>query len=180
MPIKKDAPMVLCIEDEASVAAVIRASLTYGGFKVTTAENAAEGLQKAQARRPDLILLDLILPDINGFSFFDLLQESELADVPVMIVSGCITGEAQALGRRLGACDYVTKPFEIKDLIARVKKAVQSHKLQKTVMQRMDQESTEKPAPAPATKAPTKSRAKATPGRHKPSAGDSIPSSKRR
>lgn len=171
--------MVLCIEDEANVADVIRASLSYGGFKVMTAETAAEGLQKAQVRRPDVILLDLILPDINGFSFFDLLEETQMSDIPIIIVSGCITGEAQALGRQLGACDYVTKPFEIKDLIARVKKVVQAHKLQKTVMRRLGQNQTQKTMAASAAKAPRPARQKAKAEKLKPSAGDSFSSSKR-
>ena len=79
MPINEESATVLCIEDEANIADVIKASLAYGGFKVVTAATAAEGLEMAQTCRPELILLDLILPDINGYSFFDLLQESGLS-----------------------------------------------------------------------------------------------------
>lgn len=124
MSAKKESPVVLCIEDEAKIADVIRESLCFGGFTVLIASNAAEGLELAYSRAPDLILLDLILPDINGYSFFDLLRDGDLSSIPVIIVSGCTSGEAQSLGLRLGAYDYITKPFVVADLIERVRRGV--------------------------------------------------------
>lgn len=131
MPVYKQRPVVLCIEDEANIADVLRASLASGGFKVLVAATAGEGLEKARSAAPDLILLDLILPDINGYSFFDLLEEAGLSHIPVMIVSGCASSEAQALGLDLGACDYVTKPFSLSDLIARANRAIAGARLKK-------------------------------------------------
>ena len=113
--------VILCIEDDATVAEVIRSTLSCVGYRVLTAGSAAEALAIARIDPPDLVLLDLILPDVNGYSFFELLRESGFENVPVMIVSGCTSPEAQALGRLLGAADYLTKPFNIRDLIARVR-----------------------------------------------------------
>jgi DNA-binding response OmpR family regulator len=85
------------------------------------AGTAAEALELLRARRPVMILLDLLLPDVNGYSFMDLLRDYEDLDkIPVMIVSGCASPEAQSLGRELGACAYMVKPFTAQELIERV------------------------------------------------------------
>jgi|GEM_PF-2435864 len=179
MSLNPESPTILCIEDEANIADVIKASLLYGGFHVMVAATAAEGLDMARTFRPDLILLDLILPDINGYSFFDLLQESELTDIPVVIVSGCVSTEAQALGRRLGAVDYITKPFDIKDLIARVRKAVRGSKAERKPARGRSSKAAQQPV-VTAVKVESTKPAKASKSRVKSPEENSVSSSKRR
>lgn len=94
------------------------------GCRCLGAETAAEAMQILQAKPVDLILLDLMLPDVNGYSFFELLREARM-DIPVVIISGCTSSEALQLGWELGAVDYVTKPFNPSELIFRVRRALE-------------------------------------------------------
>ncbi len=98
-------------------------SLAPAGYQCLGAETAAEALELLQTNAIDLILLDLMLPDVNGYSFFELLREARL-QVPVVIISGCVSKDALELGWELGAIDYVTKPFNPTELVFRVRKAL--------------------------------------------------------
>jgi DNA-binding response OmpR family regulator len=110
--------LILCVEDEPLSAEAVRRALNFAGFDVVVAASAAGGLESIQKRTPDLILLDILLPDVNGYSFIDLLREQNgLPQIPIVIVSGCVSEEAQTLGRDLGAKGYLTKPFTAKELI---------------------------------------------------------------
>ncbi len=110
--------MILCVEDEHLSAEAVRRALNYAGYEVQIAATAAAALEAMQAKRPDLILLDLLLPDVNGYSFIDLLRDYEDLDrIPIVIVSGCASPEAQSLGRELGARAYLIKPFTAQELI---------------------------------------------------------------
>ncbi len=112
------AKLILCVEDEPLSAEAVRRALNYAGFEVQIASTAAAALQAMQARRPDLVLLDLLLPDVNGYSFIDLLRDYEGLDrIPIVIVSGCASPEAQSLGRELGARAYLIKPFTAPEII---------------------------------------------------------------
>ncbi len=112
------AKLILCVEDEPLSAEAVRRALNYAGFEVQIASTAAAALQAMQARRPDLVLLDLLLPDVNGYSFIDLLRDYEgLDQIPIVIVSGCASPEAQSLGRELGARAYLIKPFTAPEII---------------------------------------------------------------
>ncbi len=114
--------LILCVEDELLAAEAVRRVLGSAGFEVQLAATAAAALEAMQLRRPDLILLDLLLPDVNGYSFIDLLRDHrDLEQVPIVIVSGCASPEAQSLGRELGARAYLIKPFTAQELIDCVK-----------------------------------------------------------
>ncbi len=110
--------LILCVEDEHLAAEAVRRALGYAGYEVQVAPTAAAALEAMQQRRPDLVLLDLLLPDVNGYSFIDLLRDhGDLDRVPIVIVSGCASPEAQSLGRELGARAYLVKPFTAQELI---------------------------------------------------------------
>lgn len=112
------AKLILCVEDEQLSAEAVRRTLKYAGYEVCVAGTAAAALEQMQQRRPDLVLLDLLLPDVNGYSFIDLLRDHEdLEEIPIVIVSGCASPEAQSLGRELGARAYLIKPFTAPELI---------------------------------------------------------------
>lgn len=114
--------LILCVEDEHLSAEAVRRALGFAGYRVEVAATAAAALEAMQAQRPDLLLLDLLLPDVNGYSFIDLLRDYEgLDQVPIVIVSGCASPEAQSLGRELGAKAYLIKPFTAMELIDCVK-----------------------------------------------------------
>ena len=103
---------ILVIEDEGRVAGFIRDALTEIGYAVTVAAGGADALNKVTDDLPDLVLLDLNLPDMPGFEVLDRLRARSPA-LPVVIVSGNTDPMMAEAARALGAVDYVTKPFEL-------------------------------------------------------------------
>ncbi|WP_224370768.1 response regulator [Hyalangium versicolor] len=127
---------ILIIEDEQDLAGLIEYNLRAGGFEAESANTGAGGLAKARARTPDLVLLDLMLPDVAGSEVLRMLKsDSELRKVPVVIVSAKGQEADRIQGLEAGADDYVVKPFSVRELMLRVK----------AVLRRSDAE--EAPAP---------------------------------
>jgi len=112
-------PRILVIDDEPQIRKFMRISLAANGYEVTEAENGAAGIGAAQAQVPDLIVLDLGLPDMDGQEVISAVRES--SDVPIIVLSVRATelDKVEALDR--GANDYVTKPFGVAELMARVR-----------------------------------------------------------
>jgi two-component system, OmpR family, phosphate regulon response regulator PhoB len=119
---KKSPARILVVEDERDISALIAYHLTKEGYRVRTAEAGHEALESAGAERPDLMLLDLMLP---GFSGYEVLQEMkrqpELAEVPIVVLTARRDEADRVMGLELGADDYVTKPFSPRELVLRVK-----------------------------------------------------------
>jgi len=110
---------VLLIEDEESIASFVAMYLEKEGFAVVSAVTGAAGLALAREKQPRVILLDLMLPDIDGFEICrQLRQESE---VPIIMLTARDASTDKVLGLELGADDYITKPFDPRELVARVK-----------------------------------------------------------
>jgi PAS domain S-box-containing protein len=119
----RDNPLILVVDDDRATAAFIRFILEEEGYDVMIAINGTEALEHAAAQHPDVILLDLLMPEVDGFHVLDALKsDSETADIPVCIVSII---EERAKGYRLGAIDYITKPFESEELIAAAERILQ-------------------------------------------------------
>ena len=119
-------PSILCIEDEADVLALISRLLTRAGYRVETAATGREALVKIAQSHPTLILLDLMLPDIDGFALCEILRHNRAtATIPIMLLSGSTSPEARHVGLELGALDYVVKPFSPRDLLQRVKRLME-------------------------------------------------------
>jgi two-component system, OmpR family, alkaline phosphatase synthesis response regulator PhoP len=114
-------PYILSVDDEADVTALIDFHLTRAGCEVVTAATGHEALELIARRPPDLLLLDLMLPDIDGFGICEILRRRrETAALPVILVTAWATTDAKSLGLELGALDYLTKPFSPRDLVTRV------------------------------------------------------------
>jgi DNA-binding response OmpR family regulator len=113
---------VLAADDDADILRLVEVNLKLEGFQVVTARDGADALAKAIAVRPDLILLDVLMPGINGYAVCAQIRADEdLADVPViMLTANFISADAEA-ARRAGASDFVVKPFDPAVLIAKVK-----------------------------------------------------------
>jgi DNA-binding response OmpR family regulator len=112
---------VLSIDDEPDVTALVRLHLSRAGYEVLTASSGREAIDTIRCRHPDLVLLDLMLPDIDGFGLCEILRQSAVtATIPIVIVTAWATAEARHAGLELGAIDYVTKPFSPRDLVDRV------------------------------------------------------------
>ncbi len=116
---------ILVVDDEAAIRRLARAALERAGMAVREAENAREALLFANAERPDLVLLDLGLPDRGGLELVPLLKAKGLA---VIIVSARDATAEKVAALDLGADDYVTKPFDSEELLARIRAALR-HRL---------------------------------------------------
>ena len=110
---------ILVVEDNANLAFGLSTSLELEGHQVIVARDGAEGLRGAREHAPDLVILDLMLPEMDGYRVLKALRE-EGRDVPVLILTARGAESDKVLGFRLGADDYVTKPFGLLELLARV------------------------------------------------------------
>lgn len=119
---KEPGPTVLLVEDEAQMRRFLRASLTASGFNLIEASTAAEGLSLAASHNPELILLDLGLPDEDGVSLTRKLREWSRTPIIIISARGREASKVEALDA--GADDYLTKPFGVSELLARMRVAL--------------------------------------------------------
>jgi two-component system alkaline phosphatase synthesis response regulator PhoP len=116
-----NAARILAVDDEPDLIDLIQYHLIRAGHEVTTASNGWEAIHAIRQRRPDLILLDLMLPDLDGFGVCEILRRDPLtATIPIVIISAWASPDSRNLGLELGALDYLTKPFSPQDLVERV------------------------------------------------------------
>ena len=115
-------PVVLLIEDEAQMRRFLRASLGSNGYQVFEAETGEDGLTQAASRNPDLVLLDLGLPDLDGLSVTERLRQ--WAKIPIIVISARGKEEDKIKALDAGADDYLTKPFGVGELLARIRVAL--------------------------------------------------------
>jgi two-component system, OmpR family, KDP operon response regulator KdpE len=113
---------VLVVDDEPPILRFLRTSLAAAGYRVVTAEDAAGALAAFTGEKPDLIILDLGLPDRSGIDVIAALRE--LSPVPIIVLSACDDERAKVEALDLGADDYISKPFGMAELIARVRAAL--------------------------------------------------------
>lgn len=115
-------PRILVVDDEPDAVELIEFNLRNAGFEVVAALDGEEALKKARAYAPDLILLDLMLPEVDGLEVCKILRrDPATAAIPVMMVTAKAAELDRVLGLELGADDYVTKPFSPRELVLRVK-----------------------------------------------------------
>ncbi len=118
MPARRSRPSVLIVDDDADTAAAIARILEESGYQVWRAATGAEATSLVTRLRPDLIILDLILPDVDGLVLCSTLNA--MTDAPILICSGTLRRRDPILGLRLGADDFIGKPFDLEELEARV------------------------------------------------------------
>ncbi|MDD5459933.1 MAG: response regulator transcription factor, partial [Phycisphaerae bacterium] len=109
---------VLIIEDDSTMLRGLKDNFAYCGYNVVAAVDGEDGLNKALDIKPDLIILDIMLPKINGYEICRLIRKEKL-DMPIIMLTAKGEESDIILGLNLGADDYVTKPFSIKELLAR-------------------------------------------------------------
>ena len=110
---------VLVVDDEASIVNIIAYNLKKEGYEVITAENGEDGLELALSENPDLVLLDIMMPKMEGYEVCRKLREK--SDVPIIMLTARADEVDKVIGLEMGADDYVTKPFGNRELMARVK-----------------------------------------------------------
>lgn len=112
---------ILIIDDDAGVRGVLKAMLERAGYEVMAGAGGAEGLQLAHARRPDLVLLDIEMPGMNGFDVCSLMKtDTALCTVPVVMMTGRPIADVPARAQAVGAVDLLAKPFERDSLLKKI------------------------------------------------------------
>ena len=110
---------LLVVDDEPNIVELLSASLRYAGFDVSTARSGREAVERIRNVRPDLVVLDVLMPGIDGFSVLRQLRGNGV-DIPVLFLTAKDAHEDRITGLTLGADDYVTKPFSLAEVIARI------------------------------------------------------------
>lgn len=113
------AKTILVVDDAKNLRTMVQAYLTQEGFRVVTATNGQEALYVARAEKPNLIVLDLMMPEMGGIEFLNTYRKE--AATPIIILTGKVEEQDRVIGLELGADDYVTKPFSLRELTARVR-----------------------------------------------------------
>jgi DNA-binding response OmpR family regulator len=112
---------ILVVEDDPDLRELLTYELVHEGFAVDAAELGAEALRVCQRRAPDLVLLDLMLPDYSGIEICQALRRSpETQDVPIVFLTACGSESERIRGLEVGADDYVSKPFSMRELVLRI------------------------------------------------------------
>lgn len=115
------AAKILAVDDEPALTDLISYHLGRNGHDVATAASGWEAIERIQHQRPDIILLDLMLPDLDGFGVCEILRrDPATATIPIIIISAWASVDSRHLGLELGALDYITKPFSPHELVQRV------------------------------------------------------------
>jgi two-component system OmpR family response regulator len=113
-------PAVLVVDDEPNIRELVQVALQFHGCSVTTAATGKDALRQAETDKPDLIVLDVVLPDLDGFEVCRRLRAAG-NEVPVIFLTARDTSSDTVTGLALGGDDYVTKPFSVESLVARVR-----------------------------------------------------------
>jgi DNA-binding response OmpR family regulator len=122
-----DSKLVLVVDDEPRMINFIRMNLELENFRVTSAENGFEAVRKVREMLPDCVLLDVMMPDMDGFETLKMIRDE--STVPVILLTARAEEEDKVKGLNLGADDYVTKPFSPRELVTRVKAVVRRAEL---------------------------------------------------
>jgi DNA-binding response OmpR family regulator len=115
------AAKILVIDDEKDVLEVLRLVLSRSGYEVLASSSGMDGLAQAQADRPDLILLDIMMQRMDGWEVLRALKsDAETREIPVVILSARVEPKDKIRGLQEGAVDYVTKPFAVREILEKV------------------------------------------------------------
>ena len=110
---------ILVVDDNASIRTLVRDYLTEQGMRVVTADNGQNALYTARQEKPDLILLDIMMPEMDGYQFVTAYRKEN--DAPIILLTAKLEENDKVLGLELGADDYITKPFGMRELLARIR-----------------------------------------------------------
>ncbi|WP_026693683.1 response regulator transcription factor [Peribacillus kribbensis] len=125
---------VLVVDDEESIITLLQYNLQQSGYDVITAMDGREGLTKASEEEPDMIILDVMLPEMDGIEVCKQLRQQKM-DVPILMLTAKDDEFDKVLGLELGADDYMTKPFSPREVIARIKAILRRTQVQKEALE---------------------------------------------
>lgn len=113
------AKTIMVVDDEKRLVSVVEAYLSQEGFRIITASNGREALILARQEKPDLIILDIMMPEMDGYEFMRLHRKE--SETPIILLTAKVAEDEKVIGLELGADDYITKPFRPRELVARVR-----------------------------------------------------------
>ncbi len=116
---KQPGLLILVVDDEEKIIRFIQINLELEGFRVISAISGLQALERVRSDFPDLVLLDVMLPDLDGFEVLRLIRE--ISDVPIIMLTVRSDEEDVVRGLELGADDYITKPFSVRELTSRIR-----------------------------------------------------------
>lgn len=115
---------ILVIDDDAGMVKLLETRLTAHGYHVMSANDAATGLEMAIKQSPSLIILDVMMPIINGYNICRMLKTEEKLTTPIIMVTARVKDEDKKIGKEVGADAYLTKPINMEELLAKVKEYI--------------------------------------------------------
>jgi DNA-binding response OmpR family regulator len=116
-------PTILIVDDEPDAVELVRFKLRGAGYRTLTAGSGSEAVELARDRQPSLIVLDIMMPQLDGFAVCELLRGDPLTSrIPIVLLTAWASEEARVLGLELGADDYITKPFSPRELVLRIER----------------------------------------------------------
>ena len=118
---------ILIVEDEVKIARFVTLELQHEGYEVEAAHDGRTGLEKAESWKPDLLILDLMLPGLSGIEVCRRLRQT--SDVPIIMLTAKDDVSDKVMGLDMGADDYMTKPFAIEELLARIRVCLKKHRV---------------------------------------------------
>ena len=118
---------ILVVDDEPDILTLITARLEQKGYLVIAASDGLEGFEKAEKNRPDLILVDISMPRMNGFQMIELLHQYDtLSGIPVVVITASRQKDEEAWCKQAGIAQFILKPFEAEELLEKIRKALYS------------------------------------------------------
>jgi two-component system alkaline phosphatase synthesis response regulator PhoP len=125
---------ILIIEDEEHIVELIKFNLENNGYKVTYALDGLKGLELIESEQPDLVLLDLMLPNVDGIDICNRVKNNKnLKEIPIIMLTAKSGETDKIVGLEIGADDYITKPFSVRELLARIKVVLRRYQVTKDV-----------------------------------------------
>ena len=123
---------ILVVDDEPDILALVTARLVKAGYQVAVASDGLEGLDKAEKERPDLILVDISMPRMNGFQMVQFIRaDASLQEIPVIVITATRQKDEAAWREQVGVDLFILKPFEAKELIEKVEEGLRLHRPEK-------------------------------------------------
>ena len=118
---------ILVVDDDAELVELLSFNLKQAGYAIGTATNGVEAIKKARSLAPDLILLDVMMPELDGFAVCEILRrDSTTASIPIMMLTALSSELGRVAGLGAGATDFLSKPFSIRMLVGRIEKLLKS------------------------------------------------------
>ncbi len=122
MPLKRAIKKILVVDDDATITVLLKKYLEKNGYEVAAMNEASEGLEYAMTRKPDLVILDVMMPIINGFNFCRLLKaEEDCKNIPVVMLTSRNKLKDIEIGLEMGAEAYLIKPLNVEELLKTIK-----------------------------------------------------------